>query len=261
MTVPGLRWAALALLVTLAAGCRAQTPATLHAEVVERHPHDADAFTQGLVWHDGRLYESTGLYGASSLRRVELESGDVEEIRYLEEDLFAEGLALVGGELIQLTWRAGAAFRWPTDGFGRGDPPLERYAYDGEGWGLCALGERLAMSDGSDRLTFRDPEDFRVVGTVRVTLDGEPLGALNELECVDGEIWANVWYEDRIVRIDPESGRVTATVDLASLLDASERAALAEGAVLNGIAHRPETDTFLVTGKLWPAVFEVRLAP
>lgn len=246
-------------LAALLAGCRAQAPDTLQAEVVARHPHDPAAFTQGLLWHDGALFESTGLYGASSLRRVDLATGRVEEIRYLDENLFAEGLARVDDELIQLTWRAGLAFRWPSSGFGRGDPPRDTHEYRGEGWGLCFDGEHLVMSDGSARLTLRDAADFGVVRTVEVTEDGEPLDALNELECVEGAVWANVWYEDRIVRIDPEGGRVTATVDLSNLLSEEERAGLAEGAVLNGIAWRDESDTLLVTGKLWPSLFEIRL--
>lgn len=245
-------------LLTVLAGCRGQAPETLQAEVVARYPHDPQAFTQGLVWHDGWLFESTGLYGSSSLRRSELETGEVQEIRYLDDDLFAEGLALVGDELIQLTWQAGLALRWPVTGFGRGEPPHATHRYQGEGWGLCFDGDALVMSDGSDRLTLRDPDDFSVLRTVHVTADGESLAALNELECVRDVVWANVWYEDRIVRIDPRDGRVTGSLDLSHLLDERERAALPEGAVLNGIAWREQTDTLLVTGKLWPALFEIR---
>lgn len=247
------------VVVAMLAGCRAQAPEAWRAEVVARHPHDPGAFTQGLVWHDGFLFESTGLYGSSSLRRVDLDTGAVEEVRYLSDDVFAEGLARVGDELVQLTWREGIAFRWPLDGFGRGEPERGRHAYRGEGWGLCFDGEHLVMSDGSDRLTLRDPQDFDVVRTVAVTLNGEPLEALNELECVDGYVWANVWHQDDIVRIDPADGVVDATVDLTGLLSTSERAALADGAVLNGIAWRPETATLLVTGKLWPVLFEIRI--
>jgi glutamine cyclotransferase len=248
------------LLLALAlAACGAAPPSELQAEEVARYPHDPGAFTQGLLWHAGALYESTGLYGRSSLRRVRLQDGEVEAIRYLPDDEFGEGLARVGDELIQLTWQAGRAYRWPRDGFERGQPPLATYRYDGEGWGLCHDGERLVMSDGSDVLTFRDPDDFAVLGSVSVTLDGEPLKDLNELECVGDDVWANVWYDDRIVRIDPADGRVTAWLDLSGLLPAEQRAALGPDAVLNGIAWREDTETLLVTGKLWPVIVELRL--
>ena len=247
------------LVLVLVVACRPARSVSLSATVLERHPHDPRAFTQGLLWHDGALFESTGLYGASTLRRIDLESGEVSERRYLAEDLFAEGLARVEDTLVQLTWREGVALVWPLQGFAAAEGPTRRHAYRGEGWGLCFDGERLVMSDGSDRLTFRDPDDFRVLDSVGVVLDGEPLDALNELECVDGRVWANVWHEDRIVRIDPATGRVTATADLSGLLTDDEKARLQEGAVLNGIAWREETGTFLVTGKLWPALFEIRL--
>lgn len=249
--------AALASSLLIACG---SSPATeLSAQEVARHPHDEGAFTQGLLWHDGWLYESTGLYGESSLRRVELETGQVDAVRYLEAEVFAEGLARVGDALVQLTWRAELAFRWPIDGFDRGDPPLAVHPYQGEGWGLCFDGERLVKSDGTPRLTFHDPEDLSRLGAVDVTLDGEPLARLNELECVAGAIWANVWYEDRIVRIDPDSGRVEAWLDLSGLLTPEQREEVGPQGVLNGLAWRPDTETMLVTGKLWPVVVEMRI--
>lgn len=226
----------------------------LRVEVVNRFPHAPDAFTQGLLWHDGYLYESTGLRARSSLRRVDLTSGRVLERRSIEPRLFAEGLARVDDELFQLSWTAGEAHVWSVDGFEH----RRVFEYDGEGWGLCFDGERLVMSDGSDRLTFRDPETFEARRAVRVRLDGEPLGELNELECVDGAVWANVWQTERIVRIDPSDGRVTATVDASGLLDATERW---EADVLNGIAWIPERERFVITGKLWPHVFEVDFVP
>lgn len=243
----------------LLGGCTAQSPASLAYEEVARYPHDPAAFTQGLLWHDGALYESTGLYGGSSLRRIDLESGSVRAVRYLPGDRFGEGLARVGDALIQLTWRAGEAYRWPLAGFERGEPPLVTHRYAGEGWGLCFDGERLVMSDGSARLTFRDPVTLTQLGTVEVTLDGEALPQLNELECVAGAVWANVWRDDRIVRIDPTNGRVTGVLDGSDLLSESERAGLPTDAVLNGIAWRAETETMLVTGKLWPVVIEIRI--
>lgn len=255
-----IRGPVLALLLGLAlAACGSASPTELSAEEVARYPHDDAAFTQGLLWHDGALYESTGLYGRSSLRRVRLEDGEVLAVRYLGDEVFAEGLARVGDELVQLTWRAGVAYRWPLDGFELGGPPLETHAYDGEGWGLCFDGRRLVMSDGSDRLTFRDPETFEAGGSVAVTLDGEPLPRLNELACVGDQVWANVWYDDRIVRIDPSNGRVTAWLDLSGLLSDDVRADLGPDAVLNGLAWREDRGTMLVTGKLWPVIVELRI--
>jgi len=222
-------------------------------EVVATFPHDPTAFTQGLLLTpDGRLFESTGLYGSSDVREVDLADGTVLQEADLAPELFGEGLALAGDRLVQLTWREGTALLWDPDGL----EPLGSFAYEGEGWGLCPDGDRLVMSDGSARLTFRDPATFAVTGGVDVTLDGTPVDDLNELECVDGAVWANVWLTDRIVRIDLASGRVTGVLDLTGLLD---RSAAPGADVLNGIAFRPDTGTFLVTGKLWPTVFELRL--
>jgi glutamine cyclotransferase len=222
----------------------------LRVRVVERHPHQRDAFTQGLVWDDGALYESTGVVGHSSLRLVELETGEVLRRREDDASVFAEGLAVVGDLLYQITWRDRRALV-----FRRGDfSPVREHSYEGEGWGLCHDGTSLVMSDGSDRLAFRDPATFDVRRTVRVTLEGKPVAQLNELECVAGAVWANVWQTDGIVRIDPRDGRVTAVVDASGLLTAEERA----GAdVLNGIAWMPEKGHFLITGKYWPWLFEV----
>jgi glutaminyl-peptide cyclotransferase len=224
-------------------------------EVVAVHPHDPDAFTQGLlVSDDGRLFESTGLYGSSSIREVELASGAVIRRADLPPELFGEGLALVGEVLVQLTWREGVALRWDADTL----DPVGTLRYEGEGWGLCWDGGRLVMSDGSDRLTFREPDGFEVIGYVEVELDGSPLERLNELECVDGEVWANVWQTDTVVRIDPATGRVNGVLDAGGLLD---RGGAPEADVLNGIAALPGTDRFLLTGKRWPSVFEVRIVP
>ena len=224
-------------------------------QVVSRRAHDPQAFTQGLqLDRRGRLFESTGGYGESSLREVEPASGDVLRQFDLPADWFGEGLAVVGDDLVQLTWRAGVATRRAADTF----ELLGSYAYDGEGWGLCFDGERLVMSDGSDRLTFRDPATFDAIGSVEVTLDGEPLRRLNELECVNGSVWANVWLSDSVVRIDPASGRVTGTLDLDGILEPHPRLVDAD-AVLNGIAWDAAVGTFLVTGKRWPELIEIRL--
>jgi glutaminyl-peptide cyclotransferase len=224
-------------------------------QVVSRRAHDPQAFTQGLqLDHRGRLFESTGQFGQSSLREVEPASGDVLRRLALPADWFGEGLAVVGDDLIQLTWRAGIATRRDADTF----EELDSYVYEGEGWGLCFDGERLVMSDGSDRLTFRDPATFEAIGSLEVTLDGEPLRRLNELECVDGAVWANVWLSDDVVRIDPVSGRVTGRLDLAGIIEPHPRSVQAD-AVLNGIAWDAAAGTFLVTGKRWPELIEIRL--
>jgi Glutamine cyclotransferase len=185
----------------------------------------------------------------------------VQDVRYLEPDVFAEGLARIGDELVQLTWRAGEAYRWPMDGFATTSQPTTTYRYAGEGWGLCFDGARLVMSDGSDTLTFRDPATFEATGRVSVTLDGQPLDRLNELECVGDHVWANVWFDERIVRIDPNSGHVNGWLDLSDVLPSDLRDELVQDAVLNGIAWRPETETMLVTGKLWPQLIELTLDP
>ena len=233
----------------------------LVVEVLAAYPHDPAAYTQGLLWADGVLYESTGLYGESSLRRVDLARGAVLQRVDLPADLFGEGLALLppragepAGRLLQLTWKAGKAFAWDAASLA----PRGSFSYRGEGWGLCWDGRRLVMSDGSGGLTFRDPEDFAATGRVGVRLRGRPVNGLNELECVGGSVYANVYTTSMIVRIDPGDGRVTATIDASGLLSADE----AKGAeVLNGIAYNPTSDTFYITGKRWPKLFEVRFVP
>lgn len=233
---------------------RAGPPERLRVQVVRRFPHQTDAFTQGLLWHDGFLYESTGLRGQSSLRKVRLESGEVVERREVEPRLFAEGLALVGDRLIQLTWTEGEAHVWSLDGFRH----RRTFTYEGEGWGLCHDGRALVMSDGSDRLTFRDPDTFRVLRQVHVREDGRPVDNLNELECVGSSVYANVWQTDRILRIDARTGRVTAVINAAGLLTEDERM---QTDVLNGIAWIPERQHFVITGKNWPYLFEIELEP
>ncbi|MFK7989397.1 MAG: glutaminyl-peptide cyclotransferase [Sandaracinaceae bacterium] len=232
----------------------APPPEALGVRIINRFPHDREAFTQGLLWHEGHLYESTGLRRHSTLRRVELETGAVLESRALEDRLFAEGLARVGDLLYQLTWERGEAHVWTLDGFEH----RRTLNYDGEGWGLCHDGEHLVMSDGSARLTFRDPTSFRVRRVVRVRESGRPVDQLNELECVDGVVWANVWHEDRILRIDPTDGRVTGVVEVPDLLEGEEDW---DTDVLNGIAWIPDRGHFVITGKRWPRLFEVDFVP
>jgi glutaminyl-peptide cyclotransferase len=226
----------------------------LRVEVLNTYPHDPSAFTQGLVWRDAQLYESTGLYAQSTLRRVSIDTGDVLQQAVLEPRVFAEGLADVGDRLIQLTWREGIAPVYDIASFQR----QKDFTYQGEGWGLCYDGVRLVMSDGSSRLTFRDPDSFAVIGGVDVTAEGRPIAQLNELECVGDRVYSNVWQTETILRIDPASGQVDAMIDAAGLLSPSER----QGAdVLNGIAYDPTDGTFLITGKHWPKLFRAQFVP
>jgi len=229
-------------------------PERLKVKVLSTRPHDPEAFTQGLVLDGDTMYESTGLNGKSSLREVDPRTGKVKRKLDVPAEYFAEGLALVDGRLIQLTWQEEKAFVYNRSDFQK----VGELRYDGEGWGLCYDGSRLVMSDGSDRLTFRDPKTFAVKAIVNVTLAGKPATELNELECVDGQVYANVWQTDDILRIDPKDGRVTAVVDASGLLTPEERG---KTDVLNGIAWNPKTKTFLITGKLWPKMFEVQFVP
>lgn len=228
-------------------------PPVLGHRVVREFPHDPQAFTQGLFFHDGVLYESTGLRGESTLRRVALDTGEVLAERRLLPALFGEGAALVGDRIVQLTWKAGLGFVYDLASFRL----LREFRYPGEGWGLTFDGERLVMSDGSDSLRFLDPETLREVRRLPVLADGAPVRNLNELEWIEGEIWANLWTEDRIARIRPDTGEVTAFVDLSGILPPASR--LPESDVLNGIAWDPEGRRIFVTGKKWPTLFEIEL--
>jgi len=266
----------LAVGIVLAPGCRAPAEETVApvdiatrdtsepaatpaieqfvVRVVGKHPHATDAFTQGLIWHEGAMYESIGRYGQSALRKVRLKDGKVLRERKLGPEVFGEGLARVGERLIQLTWRSGLAFVSDLATLDK----RETLHYPGEGWGLCYDGTALVMSDGSSILEFRDPESMEFLSEVSVLKNGHPVRSLNELECVGSEIYANIWQSDEILRIDRESGRVTATIDASGLLTRVESI---RADVLNGIAYKPDSKTFLLTGKLWPHVFEVELAP
>lgn len=237
-----------------AAGAAGATAQRLSVKVLSVRPHDPGAYTQGLVWDHGTLYESDGLYDRSSLREVDPKTGEVRRRLDVPPGFFAEGLAQVGNRLVQLTWKEGVAFVYDIRSFER----VGEYSYQGEGWGLCDDGRRLVMSDGSDRLSFHDLKTFALTGGVDVRLNGKPVYRLNELECVDGAVWANVWQTDQILRIDPATGRVTAVVDAGGLLSAAD---LEHAEVLNGIAYDPAAKTFFITGKLWPKMFEVVFVP
>ena len=225
---------------------------TFSYRVVRSYPHDRQAYTQGLVFHDGVLYESTGLNGQSSIRKVRLETGEVLQIRPLDQKYFGEGIAIVGNELMQLTWQTEVGFVYDLATFNS----RRTFAYAGEGWGLTYDGKRLIMSDGSPTLRFMDPATSKETGRLIVRDRGMPVDDLNELEVVKGEILANVYQTDRIARISPKTGRVTAWIDLRGLLSPRE-AAGAE--VLNGIAYDAAKDRLFVTGKLWPRLFEIQI--
>lgn len=222
-------------------------------EVVNTYPHDPNAFTQGLVFHQGLLYESTGLNGASSLRRVELETGRVLKKIDVPAVYFAEGLALFNGRLHQLTWQNQQGFVYDLDSFNM----IRSFSYTGEGWGLTHDERSLILSDGTNRIRFLNPDTFEVQRVIAVQDNGREINQLNELEYIKGEIYANIWYSDRVARIDPQSGRVTAWINLSGLLSPEDHARPVD--VLNGIAHDPASDRLFVTGKLWPKLFEIRL--
>jgi glutamine cyclotransferase len=223
--------------------------------VTRSYPHDRQAYTQGLVYHEGVLYEGTGLNGRSSIRKVRLETGEVLQIRPLDREHFGEGIVIWKNALVQLTWRSGIGFVYDAQTF----QPRRTFSYAGEGWGLTHDGTRLIMSDGSETgtLRFLDPETLRETGKL-VVRDGagRPVDELNELEFVKGEIYANVYQTDRIARISPKTGRVVGWIDLHGLLDPRD-AAGAE--VLNGIAYDAAKDRLFVTGKQWPKLFEIQL--
>lgn len=229
-----------------------QTPVTATYEIVEVVDHDPDAFTQGLEFDGDRLFESTGLVGRSTLRETDPDTGEL--LRSLDvPGVFAEGLTVVGDEILQLTWTEEVAYRYDRDTF----ELVDTHSYEGQGWGLCHDGDRLIMSDGSSRLAFRDPATFSKFASVEVTFNGAPVNRLNELECVDGGVWANIWLTPLIVEIDPDDGRVRTVLDAGSLRP--ESTAGDGSAVLNGIAYDAATDTFLLTGKLWPVAYRVRI--
>ena len=225
---------------------------TFKYRVVRSYPHDREAYTQGLIYRDNVFYESTGLNGRSSLRKVGPETGEVLQIRRLDPQYFGEGLALVGSNLVQLTWQTEVGFVYDLATF----EPRRTFNYTGEGWGLTTDEKRLVMSDGSSVLRFLDPATFKETGRLTVKDAGMPVEQLNELEIVKGEIYANVYQTHRIARISPQSGQVVGWIDLTGLLSARESAGVD---VLNGIAYDAAKDRLFVTGKLWPKVFEIQI--
>ncbi len=234
------------------ASANAEQAARYGYRVVRVYPHDPQAFTQGLIFRDGFLYESIGLAGKSELRKVTLETGDAVERRAVDAEHFAEGLADFGDRLFQLTWRSEVGFVYGLRDF----KPQRTFSYRGEGWGLAGDGKRLIMSDGTATLRFIDPESLRETGSLLVTEEGRQVSNLNELEVVKGQIFANVWQSDHIVIIEPSGGRVVGRIDLTGLLPFEDRPGVD---VLNGIAWDRARDRLFVTGKWWPKLFEIQL--
>jgi glutaminyl-peptide cyclotransferase len=250
-----LSWGAalgVAGLAAALAACAQSAAEAASFEVVAVYPHDANAFTQGLAIEAGRLYEGTGQYGASTVRRVDLASGRPEKQRALNPRYFGEGITILGGLLYQITWQNNVVVVYDLETF-----EVQRtMQYDGEGWGLTHDGRQLIMSDGSATIRFRDPQTFAVTREIEVRAGGAPVPKLNELEYVDGEIWANIWYDDRIARISPGNGEVLGFIDLSTLYPATARNS---EAVLNGIAYDAGAKRLFVTGKNWPQLYEIRV--
>ena len=243
-------------------GANADRPATPPAngpapsygyQIVNIWPHDSNAFTQGLILTNGQLLESTGQEGRSSLRRVELQTGKILNKVDVPEPYFAEGIALLNGKIYQLTWQHQLGFIYDAQSFQK----LGQFNYTGEGWGLTTDGQSLILSDGSNHIRFLDPASFAVKKTITVVDNTTPIRELNELEFVQGEIYANVWHDNRIATIDPQTGRVTSWIDLAGLIPAGELND--PEAVLNGIAYDEPNKKLYVTGKLWPRLFEIKI--
>ena len=248
-------WLTLGALAFVAASCGDDKPTVpiQGYRVVQSFPHDPTAYCQGLIYEDGKLYESTGLVSQSTVRRVALETGEVEKKVGLPGRLFGEGLTMFDGELYQLTWHAGQVNILDPETL-EVDRTLR---YGSEGWGLTTDGKEMIMSDGSSFLTFRDPKTFKRLRRLEVTILGSPVDQLNELEWVDGEIWANRWKYNYIVRINPETGEIVGSIDLKGIFDAS--GIRNDDAVLNGIAYDATTKRIFVTGKLWPKIFEIEV--
>lgn len=224
-------------------------------KIINTYPHDQKAFTQGLVFENGTMYEGTGLNGQSTLRKTKLETGEVLKIRKLSQEFFGEGITVYKDKIIQLTWKSNTGFVYDKASF----KLLETFHYPTEGWGITHDGKRLIMSDGTAYLYFLNPENFQEVKRIEVRDNTRPVNMLNELEYVRGELFANVWLTDRIARIDPQTGRVTGWINLDGLFPVDDADKTIK--VLNGIAYDAKNDRLFITGKLWPNIYEIKLAP
>lgn len=241
---------ALVSALVLIAPAQADTPWKL----VRSYPHDTSAFTEGLFYLDGALYESTGLEGQSEIRKVALKTGKVLQRRVIERPYFGEGIVNWKDRLVSLTWRHGQGFVWKLADF----TPVSGFRYDGEGWGMTQDGHSLIMTDGTAQIRFLDPDSLAEERRITVTWNGRPVHRLNELEYVKGEIWANIWYDTKIARIDPRTGAIIDWIDVAALRKAA--GATDSEAVANGIAYDAKTDRVFITGKNWSKLFEIKVS-
>jgi glutamine cyclotransferase len=232
----------------------ANTPRQYTYTIIKEYPHDTNAFTQGLVIDHGVLYEGTGLYRYSTLRRVDLETGEVPQQYSLSSEYFGEGITVFGDKIIQLTWLSHKGFVYDKNTFGL----LQNFTYPTQGWGITHNGTHLIMSDGTANLYFLDPETFERTGQIAVNDTGSPVTELNELEYIKGEIYANIWHEKRIAIINPQTGNVRAWIDLTGIVDQEDTGG---GRVLNGIAYNADEDRLFVTGKMWSKLYEIQLIP
>jgi len=222
-------------------------------KVINAYPHDRSAFIEGLVFEDGLLYEGTGLHGCSTLRRMKLETGEILQICELSPQFFGEGVTIYGNKIIQLTWQSNIGFVYDKYSF----KLLQEFNYPDEGWGITHDGKHLIMSDGTSTLHFLDPETFEEISQIEVSANDIPVIRINELEYIQGEIYANIWQTERIARIDPLTGQVTGWIDLKGILSPEDNSETVD--VLNGIAYDAENDRLFVTGKFWPKLFEIEL--
>ncbi len=222
-------------------------------KIVNTFSHDPESFTQGLFLEDGILYESTGLNGKSAVKKIDLKTGKVIKSRNMQDKFFGEGLTIVNDKIIQITWRSKTGFVYDKDSL----EILRTFSYKTQGWGITYDGKYLIISDGSEILYFMDPKSFVVVGKLEIYDDRGKVSKLNELEYIDGEIYANIWGKDLIARINPKTGYVNSWIDLTGILSKEDRKGKED--VLNGIAYNPENNTLLVTGKLWPKIFEIKV--
>jgi glutamine cyclotransferase len=257
MPKPTATASAIVALVLASCACNAAVAAIpVYGFIVKNtYPHDPGAFTQGLFFRDGQLYETTGIIGRSTLRRVDLKSGKVLQQAQLPKEVFGEGSTAVGGNILGLTWQSKTGYVFDAKTFAL----KAKFPYEGEGWGLASDAKHVYMSDGSASIRVLDPRTLKEVRRVQVTADGKPIDSLNELEIVDGELYANVWGTDVIARIDPASGKVTGWIDLTNLLPREKRGTGSVDAVLNGIAYDGKHRKLYVTGKFWPKLFEIEL--
>jgi len=222
-------------------------------KVVNTYPHDQSAFTEGLIFEDGVLYEGTGLHGHSTLRRVKLETGEILQIRELPPQFFGEGVTIYKNKIIQLTWKSHVGFVYNKYSF----KLLQEFNYPDEGWGITYDGKHLIMSDGTETLHFLDPETFEEISQIEVSANNIPVTRINELEYIQGEIYANIWQTERIARIDPLTGQVVGWIDLKGILNPEDDSETVD--VLNGIAYDSKNSRLFVTGKFWPKLFEIEL--